>query len=42
MISSAQAAADAAQEELRFVARIVELDAGRVESRPQAILYATS
>ncbi len=37
MISAAQAAADAAGEELRFVARIVELDAGQVEFRPQAI-----
>lgn len=37
MISAAQAAADAAGEELRSVARIVDLDAGRVESRPQAI-----
>lgn len=37
MISAAQAAADVAGEELRSVARIVDLDAGRVESRPQAI-----
>lgn len=37
MIGAAQIAAEAADEELRFVRRIVELDSGRVESRPQPI-----
>lgn len=37
MIGAAQTAAEAADEELRFVGRIVDLDAGRVESHPQAV-----
>ena len=37
MIGAAQAAAEVADEALSFIGRIVDLDAGRVESRPEPV-----
>jgi hypothetical protein len=37
MIGAAQTAAEDADEALRFIGRIVDLDAGRVESRPESV-----